>query len=169
MAPGMSGADERWLQQENEQLRALIAQLERRLDVNGGSIMHKEVFDNISVCLFVLDVTSEGRFKVAAFNPAEEELVGLSNGEVSGRFIEDLFPEDLADELIANYRACLEAGRTIKFDHELNLPGRGRRYFHSNLIPLRNAAGVIPELCSAPQRRGLPVGEGPTQVDVGET
>jgi hypothetical protein len=31
------------------------------------------------------------------------------------------------------------------------------------------ACRVKPWLCSAPQGRGLPVGEGPTQVDVGET
>jgi PAS domain S-box-containing protein len=112
-------------------------------------LQYKEVFDNISVCVFVLDVTPDGRFKIAAFNPAEEQLVGLSNAQVSGKFIEDLFPEDLSAELIANYRHCLEAGRTIKFDHELNLPGRGRRFFHSNLIPLRNAAGGINRIIGA--------------------
>jgi PAS domain S-box-containing protein len=145
----MNCPEERSLQEENDQLRLRIAQLEGQLDANGESIMHKEVFRNISICVFVLDVTTEGRFKIAAFNPAEEELVGLSNAEVSGRFIEDLFPEDLANELIANYRLCLVAGRTIKFDHQLTLPGQGRRYFHSNLIPMRNAAGVINRMIGA--------------------
>jgi PAS domain S-box-containing protein len=87
-----------------------------------NTMQYKEVFDNISISVYVLDVTPEGRFKIAAFNPAEEELVGLSTTEVSGRFIEDLFPEDLANELIANYRRCVENGRTIKFDHQLTLP-----------------------------------------------
>jgi PAS domain S-box-containing protein len=114
-----------------------------------STIQYKEVFDNISICVFVIDVTPDGHFKIAAFNPAEEELVGLSNAEVSGRFVEDLFPENLANELIANYRNCVETGRTMKFDHELNLPQRGRCYFHSNLIPLRNAAGVITRIIGA--------------------
>ncbi|HKE25378.1 MAG TPA: PAS domain S-box protein [Bryobacteraceae bacterium] len=114
-----------------------------------NTMQYKEVFDNISICVFVLDITPEGRFKIAAFNPAEEELVGLSNAQVSGRFIEDLFPEDLAHELIANYRRCLENGRTIKFDHQMTLPNQKPRYFHSNLIPLRNAAGVIHRMIGA--------------------
>src|SRR5262249_8615176 len=114
-----------------------------------NAMQYKEVFDNISICVSVLDVTAGGRFKIAAFNPAEEELMGLSNAEVSGKFIEDLFPEDVAKELTANYRNCLENGRTIRFDHEMNLPGRGRRYFHSNLIPLRNIAGVINRIIGA--------------------
>jgi PAS domain S-box-containing protein len=113
-----------------------------------NTLQYKEVFDNISVCVFVLDVTPEGRFKIAAFNPAEEELVGLSTAQVSGRFIEDLFPADLANELISNYRRCVESGRTIKFDHQMTLPGQKPRYFHSSLIPL-HAAGVIHRIIGA--------------------
>jgi PAS domain S-box-containing protein len=111
-------------------------------------LQYKDVFDNISVCVFLVDVTRDGRFKFAGFNPAEEEAVGLSSAEVSGRLVEEVFNKDLANKLTANYRRCLEAGRAIKFDDELNLP-RGLRYFHSNLIPLRNAAGVIHRIIGA--------------------
>jgi two-component system, cell cycle sensor histidine kinase and response regulator CckA len=106
-------------------------------------LQYKEVFDNISVCVFVLDVTPEGRFKFLAFNPAEEALVGLTTAQVSGKFIEEIFPEDLANERIAKYQRCIDHGRAIKFEDELKLPGQKPRYFHSNLIPLRNSAGVI--------------------------
>jgi two-component system, cell cycle sensor histidine kinase and response regulator CckA len=114
-----------------------------------NNMQYKEVFDNISICVFVLDVTADARFKIAAFNPAEEKLVGISNEEACGRFIEDLFPADLAHELTENYRRCLEKGQTIRFDHQLNLPGQNPRYFHSNLIPLRNGGGVITRIIGA--------------------
>jgi len=110
--------------------------------LRASEVQYKEVFDNISVCVFLLDVTSEGRFKIAGFNPAEEKAVGLSNADVSGRFVEDVFTEELTQKVTANYRRCLEAGAPIQYDDELNLPG-GRRYFHSNLFPMRNAAGRI--------------------------
>jgi PAS domain S-box-containing protein len=113
-----------------------------------SDLQYKEIFDNISVCMFVIDVTREGRFKFAGFNRAEEEAIGFSNAEVSGRFVEDVFGEELANKLTADYRRCLEAGRAIHYDSELNLP-RGRRYFHSNLIPLRNDAGVISRIIGA--------------------
>jgi PAS domain S-box-containing protein len=103
---------------------------------------YREIFENISVCMFLLDVTPDGRFKIAGFNPAEEKAVGLSNGDVTGRFVEEVFAEELAQKLTANYRRCLEAGTPIQYDDELNLPG-GRRHFHSNLIPMRTAAGRI--------------------------
>ena len=113
-----------------------------------SDLQYKEVFDNISVCMFLIDVTLDGRFKFVGFNRAEEEAIGLSNAEVSGRFVEDVFGKELANKLTADYRRCLEAGRPIKYDSELNLP-RGRRYFHSNLIPLRNDAGVISRIIGA--------------------
>uniref|UniRef100_Q02D70 histidine kinase n=1 Tax=Solibacter usitatus (strain Ellin6076) TaxID=234267 RepID=Q02D70_SOLUE len=113
-----------------------------------SNLQYREVFDHISACLFLVDVTADGRFKFAEFNPAEEEAVGLSSEQVSGKFVEDVFSEDLAGKLTGNYRRCLEAGRVITYDDELNFPG-GRRYFHSNLIPLQNAAGSIYRIIGA--------------------
>ncbi|MGA7238641.1 MAG: PAS domain S-box protein [Bryobacteraceae bacterium] len=113
-----------------------------------SDLQYREVFDNISACLFLVDVTADGRFKFAGFNPAEEKAVGLSTAEVSGRFVEDVFSEDLARKLTGNYRRCLEAGRVITYDDELNFPS-GRRYFHSNLIPLKNATGSVHRIIGA--------------------
>ncbi len=113
-----------------------------------SDLQYRDVFDNISACLFMVDVTSDGRFKFAEFNPAEEKAVGLSSAEVSGRFVEDVFSEDLARKLSGSYRRCLEAGRAITYDDEIDFPS-GRRYFHSNLIPLKNAAGRIHRIIGA--------------------
>jgi two-component system cell cycle sensor histidine kinase/response regulator CckA len=95
-----------------------------------------------------VDVTSDGRFKFAGFNPAEEQAVGLTNAEVSGKFVEEVFPAALSKKLTENYRRCLEAGVPINYDDELNLPA-GQRYFHSNLIPTRNGSGRIHRIVGA--------------------
>lgn len=113
-------------------------QLEAALRTN--ELRYKEVFDHFSECLFVLDVTSDGRFKIAGFNPAEEKTTGLSNAEVAGKYIEDVLPEDVAKRAVAHYRSCVEAGTVINYDEELRLP-TGARYFHTNLIPLRDDSG----------------------------
>ncbi len=102
----------------------------------------RQVFENIPECIFVLDVTPDGRFKFAALNPAEEKAVGFSSAEVSGKFIEDVLSEEVTKNVTAHYRHCLEVGSLITYEDELNLEV-GRRYFHTNLIPLRNAAGRI--------------------------
>ena len=150
-------------EEEIPQLRARIAKLEEEISLIRGDIegpngraaealresdQYKEVFDNISACMFLIDVTSDGRFKYAGFNPAEEEAVGLTNAEVCGKFVEEVFAEDLAKKLNATYRRCLEAGVPINYEDELDFPS-GRRYFNSNLIPCEIRLAVFTEL-SAP-------------------
>ena len=90
----------------------------------------------------MLDVTPDGRFRIAGFNPAEEKATGLSNAEVTGKFIDNVLPDETAQRAIAHYRRCLEVGAVIHYDEELNLP-IGARYFHTNLIPLRDEIGRI--------------------------
>ena len=137
---------EQALQETTQKFRTIVEEIAERKQaeaaLRASELQYRELFDNISACMFLLDVTPDGRFKFAGFNPAEEEAVGLSSDEVSGKFVEEVFAEDLSRKLTANYRRCLEAGAPIKYDDELNLPG-GRRYFHSNLIPMRNLSGRI--------------------------
>jgi two-component system, cell cycle sensor histidine kinase and response regulator CckA len=152
----MTNPEQLSLEDENQQLRAAIAELEERLRrreneeppakraeaaLDDSFLQYKEIFDNTTVCLFMIDVTADGRFKLAAINGAEERVVGLANDQVAGRFIDELFDQELAGHVSANYRRCLEAGRAIDFDDQLDLPGG--EYWHTNLIPLRNAGGVI--------------------------
>jgi two-component system, cell cycle sensor histidine kinase and response regulator CckA len=141
---------------ENKDLRAAIAELEERLRTRDSEerlckpaeaalresfLQYKEIFDNTPVCLFVIEVTRDGRFKLAAINRAEEQVVGLSNEETAGRFIEEVVSKELADHVTRNYRRCVEAGRAIHFDDDLNLPGG--QHWHTTLIPLRDSEGVI--------------------------
>jgi two-component system, cell cycle sensor histidine kinase and response regulator CckA len=136
------------LEDEIERLRSSELSARARSSQHGFELQYKEIFDNISVCMFLLDVMPDGRFRIVGFNPAEQEAVGLTNAQVAGRFIEDVFPEDLAAKVTANYRRCLAAGAPIRFDDALDLP-LGRRYFHTNLIPVRNPVGHISRIIGA--------------------
>jgi two-component system, cell cycle sensor histidine kinase and response regulator CckA len=148
--------------EESLRLLARIGEMKDELDRLRGStppakaafpqhefeLQYKEIFDNISVCMFLLDVTPEGRFRIVGFNPAEQEAVGLTNDEVAGRFIEEVFPADLAAKVTASYRRCLAANAPIRYEDALDLP-HGRRCFYTNLIPVRNAAGSIHRIIGA--------------------
>src|SRR5262252_9164121 len=139
------------LEEEVTRLQRSLAESESRYQAAQQEISdqeYKEVFDHISVCMFLVDVTSDGRFRYAGFNPAEEWALGLSTAEVAGKFVDEVFAEGLARELSGNYRRCMEAGTPITYDDELDLPG-GRRYFHSNLIRMRNATGRIHRIVGA--------------------
>jgi two-component system, cell cycle sensor histidine kinase and response regulator CckA len=118
---------------ERKQAEAALRQSEQ---------LNKQVLDNIPICIFVFEVTTDFRFKFIGLNPAEENAVGLSSSEVSGRFVEDVLSEDIATKVIAHYRRCLEAGTIVSYEEELDLP-IGLRYFRTNLIPIRDADGRI--------------------------
>jgi PAS domain S-box-containing protein len=105
-------------------------------------LQYKDVFENTSECIFVIDISDDGRFKFASFNRAGERTVGLSSGKVSGKFVEDVVDQALANTLTANYRRCVEAGTILSYEEELDLP-IGRRLFHTSLIPVRDTAGRI--------------------------
>jgi PAS domain S-box-containing protein len=110
--------------------------------LNEGEQRYREVFNYSSDCNFLIDVIPDGRFRFAAFNPAEEQAVGFTTADVAGRFIEDILPADLAAAVIPNYRRCVEVGKLISYDEELNLP-TGRKSFHTTLIPVRDESGRI--------------------------
>lgn len=131
--------------------RGVEGYLERR-NANGirpgKDEYYKYLFDHLSVCMFFVDVTHDGRFRYAGFNPAEEKAIGLSSQEVMGKFVEEVFDPDLARKLVENYQRCLDAGIPISYNDELNLPG-GSRHFVSNLIPFRNREGRIHRIVGA--------------------
>ncbi len=107
-----------------------------------SELLYKEVLNNIPECVFALDVTPDFRFKFAGFNWAEEQAVGFSSSEVTGRFVEDVLSAEVANKVTVHYRHCLESGTVTEYKDELDLP-IGRRYFRTSLIPVRNTEGRI--------------------------
>ncbi len=103
---------------------------------------YREVFENTSDCMFLLDVLPEGRFKVVRFNPAEEKSVGITNAQAAGRLIQEILPPEVANVLKANFRRCVDTGSRLNYEEQLDLP-IGRRYFETTLIPVRDADGQI--------------------------
>jgi PAS domain S-box-containing protein len=101
---------------------------------------YREVFELTSDCIFLLDVTPDMRFIVARLNPAEERIVGLSG--VEGKFLDELLPKAITDVIYPNFRRCVEGGQPISYEEALQLPV-GVRYFHTTLIPVKDATGLV--------------------------
>jgi PAS domain-containing protein len=81
------------LEEELAQLRRSLADAELGSGTGPQTATdnyYKEVFDHLSVCMFFIDVTPDGRFRYAGFNPAEEEALGLSTEQVTGKFVEEV-------------------------------------------------------------------------------
>jgi PAS domain S-box-containing protein len=93
-------------------------------------------------CLFVVAVLPEGSFSYEAINPAYERATGLRLQDVIGKRPQDCLTSDLAEAVVTNFRQCLEAGASFRYEATLNFPS-GVRYWQTVLTPVRSARGDI--------------------------
>ncbi len=107
-----------------------------------SEFLNKQILDNIPECIFVMDVTADGRFVIVELNPAEEKAVGLSSDQVAGKFIEEALTEDVVRSVTPQYLRCVASRSPIDYEGELNL-AIGPRYFRTHLIPLQDATGRV--------------------------
>jgi len=103
---------------------------------------YRSLYENISECIFILDVTPDQRFQVVSFNPAEERAVGMTTAQVAGRFTDDILRTDVAEQVNRNYLRCVEERRVIRYEEVLDLP-KGQVPFFTTLIPLAAPDGRI--------------------------
>ncbi len=103
---------------------------------------YREIFESSKDGIFLIDVEPGPRFVLREVNPSNERSLGLTSAQVAGRGLEELFDRDTAERLSANYRHCLESGRAISYEEELELPS-GRSSFFTTLQPLADANGTV--------------------------
>jgi len=103
---------------------------------------YREVFECTSDIMYMLEVTSDGRFRNLAVNPAFERSIGLTAAQVVGKCQEETVGPETAALVNAKYRRCVEAGTAVDEHAVLELP-TGRRSFHSTLVPVRDERGRI--------------------------
>jgi len=103
---------------------------------------YREVFENIDDCIFLIDVTAAGRFRIARFNPATERIFGQSDAKVAGKYIEDVLSRDAAAGVKAWYQRCVTLASSLSYDEHVASP-RGDVWFETTLVPVKDASGRV--------------------------
>ena len=106
---------------------------------------YREIVENTSDGIFLVEVTPDLRFRLLSFNPAHERMLGVSAADAVGRFTEEYLPRELADKVNEDKRRCIETGVPISYEEMLDLP-IGRKYYHTTLVPVRDQSGKIARL-----------------------
>lgn len=101
---------------------------------------YREIFDNVSDFLYLLEVTADKRFRFAEVNLGVERLMRLSRAEIIGKYVEDVIPHAEGQGVLNRLRRCLDAGAVIDEAAEIDLPG-GRLVFQATYIPIRRHDG----------------------------
>ncbi|MFM0092820.1 PAS domain S-box protein [Paraburkholderia sediminicola] len=120
-----------------------VAERERaRLALRESEQRYRQIFENVSDVLCLLEVTPGGRFRTLEINRAGEQSLAIPKAELIGKFVNDAVPKATAEVLCETYRRCVQFGMASDGELTLELPS-GRHHYHSTLIPLRDESGRV--------------------------
>jgi len=100
-----------------------------------------KIFEDVPHSIFIVEQTKNKKFRVNNFNKTQLQYLNITRDEVEGKLIEDIFPEDFAKHINSVYTECLNKGEQISYEEDLELPGRGHRYYLTTLTPIKNNLG----------------------------
>lgn len=100
------------------------------------------IIDNTTAVVHVKD--TQGRYLLV--NRCFEKLFQVSQCDLLGKTVFDLYPPDIAQTLWENDRLILDSGQPIEFEEQVQV-GDDRRTFISLKFPIRNAQGQLFAVC----------------------
>lgn len=138
-------AQRKQLEEQETQLRMFRAQQKKSMaeHIHASSESEKryrDIFDNVSDLLYLLDLTGDGRFRFVEVNPAVEKLFRMPRREIVGKHVEEVIPRAEALGVIGRLNRCLAAGTAIEEEAELEFPW-GHHAFEATFIPIREING----------------------------
>lgn len=122
--------------------RDISALKEAEKELRASEQRFRDIFGNSQDCLYLLEVTEDGRFRNLEINPAFERSTGMTRAELIGKYVDETVSEETGAAVVAKYLRCMEAGTVIEEEIELDLPG-GHLFFYSTLVPVRDESGRI--------------------------
>ena len=128
----------------DQELRALNAELERRVEARTAQLEETNLFlaaiiENIPNMVFVKDAR---RLAFVRFNRAGEALLGVAREDLLGKNDYDFFPPEQAEFFQAKARETLASKATLDIPLEPLETPRGRRWLHTKKVPIVDAAGT---------------------------
>ncbi len=103
---------------------------------------YRQIFDNASDVMYLLEVAADGRFRIIDINQALVHLTGISLEQTVNKFLDEISPLDVSRALVRLSLRCVETGAMVIDESEFDLPV-GPRTFLSSFIPLRDSQGRI--------------------------
>lgn len=101
---------------------------------------YENAFQNINDGLFILEVDGV-LFKYLEFNKIQEQITGLKNNQIVGKYTHELFP-DISDYLDERFASCRDSAKIITYQERLNFRGVDLN-FETSLIPLLENGKVV--------------------------
>ncbi len=131
-------------------VRAIDSDYQRLTESNGdverarAEFLH-DVYRELDVAIFVIDVDEDNEFRFAGLNDAHERLTGLNSDAIKGKT-----PHDIADHITLagaetvrrNYESCRSTRKVVEYQERLDLDGR-ETWWLTRLTPLFDGRGRV--------------------------
>jgi PAS domain S-box-containing protein len=138
-----------WTEEEEELFEVIGRRLPDGLtslltfrDLQKSEEKYREIFDNVSDALALLDITEDGRFRLVDLNPVAEKIFNATKTTAQGQFYEDTVSSGFAAFCLPRFRESVKQGCQLSCEHSVDLPS-GPRFLRLSLLPVRNRAGVV--------------------------
>jgi PAS domain S-box-containing protein len=132
--------------------------LARRLSeasIQESNRRYKEIFDNGSDGVFVVEVMRRGKFRFESLNPAAVQAISPHETSLGGRRFDenakngnDAELARILSELAGHLRRCLGSGLPAEYESVFRVsPDGSRKSYHIKLIPMADDGGISHILC----------------------
>jgi len=118
--------------------RDVTERMEREREFRRLSREYETLLENATDAIFLLDVDETGtdvEFRFEQLGRAHEVKTGLRTADVRGERPRDVFGEDQAAAVAANYRRCVETREPITYEETLSVP-EGEFVWQTSLAPV---------------------------------
>jgi diguanylate cyclase (GGDEF)-like protein/PAS domain S-box-containing protein len=99
---------------------------------------YRDVFENVSDCIALIDATADGRFILSASNPAARRACGLPEPGGEEPFIETTLSPTASAYFIEKLVQCVTARNTLRYEAAFDGPS-GTKTLLVNLVPVADA------------------------------
>ncbi len=101
----------------------------------------RSIYDGMEHNIFVVDVDGD-ELRCAGINSFGLRMIGLSNAEVIGKTLEEIFGVYAAAEIYSKCKNCIEAGTAITYEESLILQGK-EIWLLTTMNPIEDDRGKI--------------------------
>lgn len=103
---------------------------------------YREVFENTSDGIILVDVVSVDRFRIVDFNASIERILGFKSLDVIGESIDQVLTKDSTALLSTNFSKCVELGSILSYEECMSIFSTDT-YIYATLIPILDEGGKI--------------------------
>ncbi|AXR78877.1 PAS domain-containing sensor histidine kinase [Natrarchaeobaculum sulfurireducens] len=108
---------------DEDGLSIITRDVTERTDREAEVELAETVFENTQDALFLIDVDEvRDEFRLERVNPVYEAHTGLSNDELSGRRLRDVFGDDRGGTILENYRECVARREPLEYEETASVP-----------------------------------------------